>query len=87
MATRTGILQRTWPRVLLGGLAMLAALVWSLVVVVLALLMLWRAGQDVRARVETPLQIAQRRYARGEITRKEFEELRHVLTKPAHFVG
>ncbi len=71
----------------LGGGMMLAALVWSIVVVVLALLMLWRAGQDVRARVETPLQIAQRRYARGEITRKEFEELRHVLTKPAHFAG
>ena len=71
----------------LGGGMMLAALVWSIVVVVLALLMLWRAGQDARARVETPLQIAQRRYARGEITRKEFEELRHVLTKPAHFAG
>jgi uncharacterized membrane protein len=71
----------------LGGGMMLAALVWSIVLVVLALLMLWRAGQDVRARVETPLQIAQRRYARGEITRKEFEELRHVLTKPAHFAG
>ena len=71
----------------LGGGMMLAALVWSIVLVVLALLMLWRAGQDARARVETPLQIAQRRYARGEITRKEFEELRHVLTKPAHFAG
>ena len=71
----------------LGGGMMLAALVIWIVLVVLALLMLWRIGQDVRARLETPLQIAQRRYARGEITRKEFEELRHVLTKPAHFVG
>ena len=71
----------------LGGGMMLAALVMWIVLAALALLMLWRADQDVRARVETPLQIAQRRYARGEITRKEFEELRHVLTKPAHFAG
>jgi len=28
---------------------------------------------------ESPLEIARRRYARGEITREEFEQLRHDL--------
>jgi putative membrane protein len=38
----------------------------------------WRSGRP--AEEDSPLQIAKRRYARGEISKDQFEELRRDLT-------
>ncbi len=63
------------------GLMML--LFWGLVIVALILLVrwLWTQGQ-VRAgapSVETPLDVLKRRYARGEITKEEFERIKQDI--------
>ncbi len=47
------------------------------------LLTVWGINRLSRNRIgkdETPLEIAQRRYARGEITRDEFESIKATLT-------
>lgn len=67
------------------GLGMIGmALFWIVVLlaVVWASRMVWgRAGpgQGVNPPTETPLQILQRRYARGEIDKAEYEEKRKDL--------
>jgi putative membrane protein len=63
------------------GLIML--LFWCLIIVALVLLVrwLWTQGQ-VRAdapSAETPLDILKKRYARGEITKEEFDRVRQDL--------
>ena len=61
---------------LFGGIWMLlfwGAIIWLIV---------WGVGQltgGSRRDEDTPLEIARRRYARGEITREEFEKLRQDL--------
>ncbi len=45
-------------------------------------LIVWGIGQvsgGGRRREDDPLEIARRRYAHGEITREQFEQLRHDL--------
>jgi putative membrane protein len=37
-------------------------------------------GRDTRDRDDSPIEIARRRYARGEITREEFEQIRRDLS-------
>lgn len=62
---------------LFGGIWMLlfwGAIIW---------LAVWGVGQlsgASRRDRDTPLEIARRRYARGEITREEFEQLRRDLS-------
>ena len=71
-----------------GGLGMLfSGLLWiGLIVLGIWLLArLFPAGGNRREperseRRETPLQILQKRYARGEITKEEYETIRHDLT-------
>lgn len=59
-----------------GGVWMLlfwAAIIW---------LVVWgvsRLSGDRARQGDTPLDIARRRYARGEITREQFEQLKHDL--------
>jgi putative membrane protein len=56
-------------------------LVWALVLGALVLLIrwLWVQGRPAASSQETPLEILKRRYARGEITREEFESIRRDL--------
>lgn len=56
-------------------LAILALLVWA--VVVLAR----NAGGQVQPRGDRALSILRERYARGELTREEFESMRRDLTE------
>lgn len=71
-----------------GGWGMLlSGLLWiGLIVLGIWLLArLFPAGGNRREperseRRETPLQILQKRYARGEITKEEYETIRHDLT-------
>jgi putative membrane protein len=51
-------------------------LVWVAVIVGLVALVRWLAGVTQARGPDTPLGIAQRRYAAGEITREEYERLR-----------
>jgi putative membrane protein len=37
-------------------------------------------GRDARGPDDSPIEIARRRYARGEITREEFEQIRRDLS-------
>ena len=60
------------------------ALVVSLALIGLAL---WHVEENAAEQEGAPLDIAQRRYTRGEISRHEYEEMRRVLSKPAHFSG
>jgi putative membrane protein len=62
---------------MLGMLAFWGALIVGVALIFRALL----GGQSGQARSgqEAPLEILQRRYAAGEITREQFEEMRRVL--------
>lgn len=64
----------------LGGLAMLAF--WGAVIVGVVLLVRWLASAtdgSSGGRPESALDVLKRRYAAGEITRQEFEDMRRVL--------
>ncbi|VVB54680.1 Uncharacterised protein [uncultured archaeon] len=51
-----------------------------LVLVVWALYWLWKNQTlTLPARQETPLEIAKKRYAKGEITKKQFEDMKNNL--------
>ncbi len=56
-------------------------LFWGLIIVGLVLLMrrLWDHGRSGTGPAETPLDILRRRYARGEITKEEFDRIKQDL--------
>lgn len=62
-----------------GWLLML--LFWGLIIVGLALLIrwLWDHGRTEMGSTEAPLDVLKRRYARGEITKDEFERMKQDL--------
>jgi putative membrane protein len=69
-----------------GGLGML--LFWGLIIALIVLALRGLAGKDTRSEPSagftgvpqhTPLEIAQARYARGEISREEYETIRRDL--------
>lgn len=64
-----------------GGLGMLiSSLVWlALVVAVVMAVVRWFQWRDADVRRERPLDILQRRYAAGEISREEYERMREEL--------
>jgi len=56
----------------------LAVLFWLVLLVVIGALAIWfftRSGH----KIETPLEILRRRYARGEITKEEYERMKRDL--------
>ena len=66
----------------LGALSMLAF--WGALIVGVVLLVRWLAGTTARSGAaphESPLDILRRRYAAGEITREEYEQMRQVLER------
>jgi len=55
---------------------------WAAVIGGVILLIYWLSGQRRPAAVgapEDPMEVLKRRYARGEITREQFEQMRHDL--------
>jgi putative membrane protein len=56
-------------------------LFWGLVIFGILSLINWtrRGGEESVAQEESPLEILKRRYARGEIDRREFEERKRDL--------
>jgi len=54
---------------------------WGLIIVGLVLLIrwLWDHGRPGMGSAEAPLDILKRRYARGEITKEEFERMKQDL--------
>lgn len=72
-----------WGGMLLGGLVMLVFWGGLITFTVLAVRAVWNAGSD-RDRSpsiagDRPLEIARQRYARGEISREEFLEIKKDL--------
>lgn len=66
----------------LGGMGGFGMVVGVLLVVALVALLVWGAGALFNSRAatgETPLEILRRRYAAGEITQGEFEQVRKTL--------
>lgn len=64
---------------------MVLFLLWGTVALMLAILAV-RALWSMDDLSERPLEIARRRYAKGEITREEFERIRDDLSRPkGHF--
>lgn len=68
-----------------GGTGMFGMVVlWGVLVVVVGLLVRWIGGQTGQStaqphRTETPLEILKKRYARGEISRDEFDDMMRAL--------
>lgn len=62
------------------GLGLLfMVLFWVFVIAGIIYLVKWLMGQRIATRPESSLEVLKRRYARGEITKQEFEEMRRVL--------
>jgi len=61
------------------GLTMIAGMVlfWGAII----WLIVWLVNRDRKVIRERPLDILQRRYARGEITRKEYEDMKKDLDR------
>ena len=59
----------------------LMILVWVLAIVGIVAMIRWMTGQPLNAAPEqTPLQILQQRYARGDIQRDEYEQKKQDLS-------
>jgi putative membrane protein len=56
---------------------------WGLIIGLVVWAVRQFTGPGPAARVQTPLEIAQQRYARGEITREQYEEIRRELDPAA----
>jgi putative membrane protein len=58
---------------------LLMVLFWVFVIAGIIYLVKWLMGQRTATRPESSLEVLKSRYARGEITKLEFEEMRRVL--------
>lgn len=61
----------------LGGLMML--IFWGALIVGIVLLVRFLGARDVTSSERTSLDVAKRRYAAGDITREQYEEIRKTL--------
>jgi len=68
-----------------GWFAAFGGLLWLILlgVIIYLLVSLLALGHNSHNREEDPLEIAKRRYARSEISREEFEQIRRNLTGPS----
>jgi putative membrane protein len=53
--------------------------IWGLIVTALVYGVRWLRGQSALGSPRTPLEILRARYARGELTRQDFESMRRDL--------
>jgi putative membrane protein len=65
---------------MLGG-SIIMILFWVLIIVGIVFLVRWIAGdgRSSAGREETPLEILKKRYARGEITKAQYEEMKKAI--------
>ena len=69
-----------WMSMPMMGLGMLfMVLFWGLVIAGVVYLMRWQMSRGLTSRPESSLDILKKRYARGEISKQEFEEMRRDL--------
>jgi len=62
------------------GLGMLfLVLFWVFVIAGVIYLVKWLTGQGIAGRPDSSLEILKKRYARGEISKQEFEDMRRDL--------
>ena len=62
------------------GLGMLfMVLFWVFVIAGVIYLVKWLMGQEIARRPDSSLEILKKRYARGEISKQEFEDMRRDL--------
>lgn len=61
------------------GMALVMLLFWTLLITVLVLALRWLAGVSRPRHVENPLDLVKRRYARGEISREEYDAAKQEL--------
>lgn len=62
------------------GMGLMMLLFWVVVIAALVYGIRWLATEGRAPQRETPLEIARRRYASGEITREQFESLKQDLS-------
>ena len=73
-----------WGHMIFAGLMMIAF--WGGIVLLIVLLVRWLAGGSASSHAsspasrQTPLEILQERFAKGEIDKEEFEERRKLLS-------
>jgi putative membrane protein len=64
---------------MMGAGLLFMVLFWVLVVSGVVYLVRWLMGQGIADRPESSLDILKKRYARGEISKQEFEDMRRDL--------
>ncbi|OQW35737.1 MAG: hypothetical protein A4E20_09125 [Nitrospira sp. SG-bin2] len=64
---------------MMGPGLLLMVLFWVFVIVGVVYLVRWLMRQGIADRPESSLDILKKRYARGEISKQEFEEMRQDL--------
>jgi putative membrane protein len=66
-----------WGHMMFGGVGMI--LFWGIIVVLIVLLVRVVSGGSA-SRARTPMEILQERFAKGEISKEEYEERRKMLS-------
>ncbi len=62
------------------GMMLMMLVFWGLIIVVLVLGIRWLVTQGREPRADSALDILRQRYARGEITKEQFEAMKQELT-------
>ena len=62
------------------GMMLMMLVFWGLIIVVLVLGIRWLVTQGREPRPDSALDILRQRYARGEITKEQFEAMKQELT-------
>lgn len=62
------------------GMMLMMLLFWVLVIVSIVVLIRWLVGQTREGRSDSATEILRRRYARGEITKEQFDSMKRDLS-------